>query len=142
MGEVIVVESYVDAQCIRHVHLMSNNPSWLRSAQREGGGEILQGAGVWYYRAEYPYRGILNFHCEGWVKFRRLVVWNLDGYGSVRDAISDAFIYFWRYTKFQPGYCFFSKLPAGVEFAQEYEGLVLLEADWMLEKCVAVGGRR
>ncbi|MCI0551481.1 MAG: hypothetical protein L0287_11035, partial [Anaerolineae bacterium] len=118
--DVIVVENYVDRQCIRHMHLISNSQDSLLPAQREGGGEIKQGTGIYYYRAEYPYRGVLDIHCEGWSKFRRLVVWSFEGYASVRDAIRDASNYFWRAFRFEPGYCFFRRLPAGVEFGQDF----------------------
>jgi hypothetical protein len=157
-NDIITIENYVDEQCMRHVHLMSNLRQSLLSAQREGGGEIKQGTGIHYYRAEYPYRGILDIHCEGWLKFRRLVVWHLDGCGSVREAIQQAFIYFWVTFKFQPGYAFMKKLPKSIEHAApialwalppngkntnlgEEGELILLEVDWMLERCVAVGGR-
>ena len=142
MDEVIVVENYVDAQCIRHVHLMSNSRDALLFAQREGGGEIKQGTGVHYYRAKYHYRGILDFHCEGWVKFRRLVVWSLEGSAFVRDGICQAEAEFERIFRFKPKFVFMRKLPRGAEHCQDAGQMILLEAEWMLERCVAVGGRR
>src|SRR5262245_13979261 len=106
LNDVIVVENYVDHQCMRHLHLMSNKRESLLFAQRMGGGEIKQGTGIHYYVAKYPYRGELDVACvDGGNNYRRLVVWNLDGYTSIRRAIHDAFIYFWRHTRFQPGYC-------------------------------------
>ncbi len=142
MDEVIVVENYVDAHCIKHLHLMSNFFINRPTAGLEQG-ELRQEAGVWHYRATYPYRGVLDIACVGnEKKFRRLVVWSLAGCGSVREAFSQAHTCFWTLFKFRPGYAFMRRLPAAVENAQDVDGMVLLEANWMLEKCVAVGGRQ
>ncbi len=136
----IVVENYVDPHCHRHLHLMANSSDALPFVEK---GIITQEAGVWHLRAEYPYRGVLDVECVGnHKKFRRLVVHSLDGCGSVRDAIHAAFTFFWATFRFQPGYVFMKKLPSGVENGQDFEGMVLVEADWMLERCVAVGGRQ
>jgi len=151
MDDVIVVEDRVDGQCVRHVHLMSNAPTPLSantltsphlSLAGVNGGRWEREAGVWHLRMEYPYRGVLDFDCEGWEKFRRLVVWNLDGCGSVREAISQAEELFWMTFKFRPGYAFVRKLARGAENGMDLDGLVLVEAEWMLERCVAVGGKR
>ena len=146
MSDIIVVEDRVDMQCVRHVHLMSNAPLPAASPQmapfgRNLGGEWVKDAGVWHWRAEYPYRGAMDFHCEGWKKFRRLVVWSLDGCGSVREAMNQAEVYFWTAFHFRPAYVFMRGLPSVVEHGQEVDDLVVLEAEWMLERCVAVGGR-
>ena len=144
MSDVMVIDNYVDAQCRRHLHLMSNYFIDRPSASAEGG-VLKQEAGAWHYRAVYPYRGILDVACvENEKKFRRLVVWSLEGCKSVRDAISQAECYFWTTFKFRPGYVFMRRLPAAVDAASapDVEGMILLEADWMLEKCVAVGGSR
>jgi len=104
---------------------------------------LRQEAGVWHYRAEYPYRGILDVKAaciDG--KFRRLMVWSLVGCGSVREALCQAEVHFWAMFCFRPAYAFMRRLPGGVENGQDFEGLILLEAEWMLEKCVAVGGRQ
>lgn len=142
LNDVIVVENYVDHQCMRHLHLMCNSRDSLLFAQRMGGGEIKQGNGIHYYVAKYPYRGVLDMAVavSDHKHFRRLVVWNLDGYSSMRKAIQDASTHFWTSFKFKPGYIFIKKLPKGIEHAQEYEEMILLEADWMPSKCIAVGG--
>ena len=142
LSDVMVIENYVDAQCRRHLHLMSNYFVDRPSASAEGG-VLKNESGVWHYRAVYPYRGILDVACvENEKKFRRLVVWSLDGCGSVREAICEAECYFWATFKFRPGYVFMRWLPSAAENAQDLDGLVLLEADWMMERCVAVGGSR
>lgn len=148
MNDIIEVENIVDRSCIRVIHLMANRELDISALQKYGPPGSLTidtkfQTGTWHLWAKWPYRGRLDIVAavSDQKKFRRLVVWSLDGYGSMRDAIHDAFIYFWRYTKFQPGYCFFSKLPSGVKLGDVFEGMELLEADWMLEKAVAVGGR-
>lgn len=163
MNDVIVVENRVDEQCMRVIHLMSNNELCADAVKRYDApvgaqAEVKQEAGVWHLRAAWPYRGILDIQPEGWPKFRRLIVWSLDGCVSVREAISQAIVAFWLVFKFRPGFVFMRKLPSGVENAaplslsatsphlEEHkmgggDELILLEADWMLERCVAVGGR-
>ncbi len=64
------------------------------------------------------------------------------GCGSVRDAICQAEGHFLAAFHFRPAFVFMKKLPAGVEHAQDFDGLILLEAEWMLDRCVAVGGRQ
>lgn len=144
MSDIIVAENYVDAQCIRHLHLMSNFFIDRPSASAEAG-VMKQEAGVWHYRAEFPYKGVLDIACvDGGQNFRRLVVWSLAGCESVRDAISQAHDYFWSLFRFRPGYVFMRRLPAAARETddQDVEGMILLEANWMLEKCVAVGGKQ
>jgi len=141
MNDIIVVEDRVDDRCMRHVHLMSN--ARLPDMHPEFGlGSSVQEVGVWHWRTEIPYRGALDIHCEGWTKFRRLVVWSLGDCGSVREAISQAYTYFFVMFNLRPGFVFVRKLPREAEICQLVEGMVLTEADWMLEHCVAVGGGR
>ncbi len=142
VDDMIIVENYVDSQCIRHLHLMSNFFIDRPTIGMERG-ELRQEAGVWHYRAAYPYRGVLDIACVGnETKFRRFVVWNLNGCRSVREAISQAEIYFSTIFRFRPAYVFMKKLPGEVENGQDLEGLIILEANWMLDRCVAVGGRQ
>ncbi len=139
-NDVVIVENYVDHQCIRHLHLMANSSIALPFLEK---GIITQETGAWHLRVEYPYRGVLDVEaaCKHG-KFRRLVVWSLEGCGSVRAAIDQAEVYFWTLFRFRPAYGFMKRLPNGAENGQDLDGLILLEADWMLGKCVAVGGRR
>lgn len=140
MDTLIVVENYVDSYCIKHLHLMSNFFIDRPTASAEGG-VLKQEAGVWHYRACYPYRGVLDIACVSTPKkFRRLVVWSMEGCGSVREAIAQAASYFWAVFKFQPGYAFIRKMPRTVESGEWLDEIVLLESDWMLNRCVAVGG--
>ena len=91
MEQVIVVENLVDAQCVRHVHLLSNRlieDCVLQSYAPCGTGRVTQEIGAWHFRAEYPYRGVLDVACVGNEKrFRRLVVWSLAGYARATQAL-------------------------------------------------------
>ncbi|MCI0551303.1 MAG: hypothetical protein L0287_10130 [Anaerolineae bacterium] len=152
---------------MRLIHLMANRELDISALQKYGppaGGLVINTkfqTGTWHLWATWPYRGRLDIAAciSSEKKFRRLVVWSIDGYGSARDAIRDASNYFWRAFRFEPGYCFFRRLPAGVEFGQDFPSpqprlqgasqspngrgrMILLAAEWMLERCVAVGGRR
>ncbi len=147
MNDVIIVENYVDGQCMRHVHLMSNleigrtilRPYGIMDCIQE---QVTKEAGVWHVRAEWPYRGILDIQAKGWPKFRRVVVWNLEGCESMRHAITEAYKYFFLQAfYFRPAYVFMKKLPKGVENGHDFEDLLILETEWVPGRCVAVGGR-
>ena len=146
LGEVIELENFVDGQCVRHIHLISNDPLRLKPLSPKFGlppnlGEecIMKEAGVWHLRAVYPFRGVVDIHSSQWVKFRRVVAWNLEGCASVREAIGQASMEFERLFHSKPKFVFMNKLPKGVEMFQDVDGMMLLEAEWMLERCVAVG---
>lgn len=160
LGEVIVVEDRVDGQCVRHVHLMSNAPApHMAPDGRNLGGEWVKEAGVWHLRASHPFRGALDVHgvCAAG-KFRRLVVWSLtpprpspngsprsqfgEGVYTVREALHDAAHEFERLFGGRAQFGFMRKLPRGAEHGMDVGDLTLFEAEWMLERCVAVGGRR
>lgn len=143
MDEVIVVEDRVDAQCRRHVHLMSNiqytsidipypPDMWMGNCE----------AGVWHYRADYPYRGVLDIGCiyDGG-NFRRLVVWSLDGYELIKVALHDAWNEYVRLFQGAPQHAFIKKLPSIVPNGHEVGGMTLVEAEWMMDCAVAVGRR-
>lgn len=151
-GDVIVVEDRLDGQCVRHVHLMSNTMIADDALGMYGvpqGDDMERGkwevgleVGVWHYRAVYPYRGMIDIPAackEG--KVRRLVVWNLEGCLSVTVALYDAAHEYERLFGGRAEFGFMKKLPKAAEHGMELGDLILLEADWMLERCVAVGGK-
>ena len=87
-------------------------------------------------------------------KFRRLVVCPLEGRVSVRAALQEAAREFERLFGGRPQFGFMRKLPVAVGRGMWEEGigewgvdsgvvlvgdLVVLEVDWILERCVAVG---
>lgn len=144
MDDVIRLENYVDAQCVRHVHLMSNveiGRSTLRHYFPPADAKVVIGKelGVWHVRAEWPYKGILDIQAASWPKFRRLVVWNLEGCASVTEAFYNAAMEYERVLYGgKPEFAFMRKLPKGAR--EEIGGMPLIECEWMLERCVAVGG--
>lgn len=141
--DVIVIDDYVDPQCIRHVHVMSNTPIDEAMQMRfapAGVGVVKQEIGAYHFRAQYPYRGVLDIACIGNAKkFRRLVVWNMEGYKSVKMALHDAWKEYCRLFGGKPQYAFVYRLPVGIENGFEVGEMTLIQAEWMLEKCVAVG---
>lgn len=156
LGGVIVVEDTLTMQCVRRVHLMANeeiSDSTLPSFSIPAIAAIERGetAGSYWLRAEWVYRGAweVNGACAAG-KFRRLVVWNLSSmfqvsgskFLSVRDGAREAAKEFERLFGFAPKYLFVRRLPRGAENCMDVQGMILLEADWMLGRCVAVGGRR
>lgn len=82
-------------------------------------------------------------------KFRRLVVCPLEGRVSVRAALQEAAREFERLFGGRPQFGFMRKMPKSAVSDQLLAGsgvvevgdLMLLEAEWMLERCVAVGGK-
>jgi hypothetical protein len=92
---------------------------------------------------------MVDFHgiCrEG--KFRRLVVWSLEGKGAdeqrltVRGALAGAAAEFERVFSGRAQFGFIKKLPRGAEHGMDVGDLTLFEAEWMMERAVAVGGWR
>lgn len=148
-GSVVVVEDRLDGQCVRHVHLMSNEAIG-REALRAYGIlpttaliEVGQSAGSHFLRASGAFRGVweVNAACrEG--KFRRLVVWNLEGCASVKAALYEAAQEFERLFAGRAQFGFMNRLPKGAEHGMDVGDLTLFESEWMLERAVAVGGRR
>lgn len=89
---------------------------------------------------ENKFCGVVDVQCEGWPKARRLVVWSFDGYDAARFVLKDAREYFMRVFGFAPGYAFVASLPKGAVDGQVVDGTILLKADWVPDRHVAVGG--
>ena len=146
MDEVIVVENVIGMDGMRRLHVMGNAPPPAppQISPKHGEylerGEISVEAGVYHLRVCEPVRGVVDFHCEGWPKFRRLVVWSLEGCPSVTSALQEAGREFERCFGGRPQFAFVRKLPEAAEYGKVVGDLILLEADWMLVRCVAVGG--
>lgn len=143
LNDVIVVENRVDLQCVRHVHLMSNAQFDEVCMRRYGimnGAIATQEGGVWHLRAVHPYRGALDVKAacvEG--KVRRLVVWNLEGYVSVKQALFDARTDYRRLFGGEAQFAFARRLPNNIENGHDVGGMTVMSAEWMLERSVAVG---
>lgn len=146
MSDIVVVEDHVDMQCMRHVHWMSNSPTPVPSpntadADLWRGVQWEKEAGAWHLRTVHPFRGVLDIETGGGVKFRRFVAWSLEGCGNVREALRQAKAEYVRLFGGSPQFGFMRSLPRGVEWFTEFDGLLLLDSEWMLERAVAVGGR-
>ena len=96
---------------------------------------------IFYGEATWPVREAVDFHCEGWPKFRRLVVWNLEKCISVTAALHDAADEFERLFGGRASFAFMKKLPKQVENGVEVGDLSLFQSEWMIEHCIALGGR-
>ncbi len=163
MAEVIEIENIVTRDCRRVIHLMSNreltvedlaafapqphplpHPPFGHPPQMstfgEGKVEIVQEAGVWHLRAEWPFRGALHLHAEGWPQVKTMVAWPFAGCVNMIEAFMQASVYFEDAFRQKPRFGFVRKLPSGVEHGREVGPLMVFEADWALDKAVVVGG--
>lgn len=96
--------------------------------------------GIHSLEVAYPVYGPFDVAVFSSKKFRRLFFVNYV-YGSrVSECIELARVEFFSRTKFAPSYAFVKCLPAGVEDGIDVHGLFLIQAEWMPEKCVGVGG--
>ena len=97
---------------------------------------------LFYGEVTYPAREVVEFRYEGMPRPRRLAVWRLmegEGY-RMSEIIEYLAQWFFTQTKQRPQYAFVKSLPKSVERFTEVDGLVLLDVEWCLEKCVMVGG--
>ena len=141
MEEVITVEDVVSEDCVRRLHVMSNAPILMRlpdCAQIEQ----KQEAGVYHLRAEWMFWGMLDIQPQEWPRPRRLLVWGLKEGERVSEMIQAVGEMWEKATGFAPKFAWVRRLPKGTEFGQDVFGMILLEAAWMMENAVAVGGRR
>ena len=144
MEEVIVLENYVDDQCVRHVHLMSNTPfvpaeHFPQIEEHDlGEGSMTYELGVYHFRAKYPYHGFLEIKSDYWPKSKTMVVWSLKGCITVKVSLFDAAEEYEQLFRRRPLYAFMQKLPKGVENGVNVGDLILFQCEWMLNRCVAV----
>ena len=141
MNGTIVIEDLIEQDAWRRRHLLGNSPFEVSPS---AGAEIQQWveAGAHHLRIREPVRGAVDFYFEGLpIRFRRLVLWSLHGYTSIREAILDAAGEYERLFGGQPQFCYMKKLPRGVEIGQEVGSVLLFEAEWMPGRSVAVGFR-
>jgi len=98
---------------------------------------------LFYGEVTFPMRGAVEVHCDGWKKMRRLACWRLmkeDGF-SVSQVIEFLVNWYFVQTHRMPNYAFIRKLPKPAFSGQLLAGdVMLMEAEWALEKCVMVGG--
>lgn len=99
---------------------------------------------LFYGEVTYPLRGALELCCEGWIKPKRFGVWRLmkdDGF-SVSQIIEWMANWYFVQTHRKPSYAFLKKLPKEAVSGQLLadSDVMLMEAEWALDKCVMVGG--
>ena len=145
MADVIVVEDIVTMDCRRVIHLMSNSELTadmlaVYGAPDGTGAQVVREAGVCHLRAEWPLKGPLEMRGEGWPVSKAMVVWSFEGCANVTEALMHASNSFVHLFGNKPAYGFVKSLPRGVENGREVGPLMVFEAEWMLEKCAAVGG--
>lgn len=135
---------------IREVKLISDSAVSEERMMRFVPGPAIDLVKVWCYptaalslfygEASWPAREAVDIQCEGWPKFRRVVVWKLvPGERvsvGVRSAASRYFELFMRW----PRFAFIRHKPAEVENGIEIENVMLMEANWALRGCLMVGG--
>jgi hypothetical protein len=97
--------------------------------------------GLFSLEVTWPVYGPIMFAICGPKKFRRLMVVNFIYEERVSDCIELARIMFFAGTHFAPKYAFLLDLPNGAEDCMDVHGCILLQAEWMPARCVAVGGR-
>lgn len=137
-NDIIEIENIITRDCRRVIHLMGNTPIPNPSDQY-GEGKVTVEAGVYHFRVDEPYRGWLDLHAEGWSAPRRFYVYALDG-DRVSIAIHNASVAFNNCVGRLPDYAFVRALPAKAERCQDVYDVMLVDAEWMLTDCVAVGG--
>jgi hypothetical protein len=96
--------------------------------------------GIFSMNLTWPVFGPYDFFIYGPKKFRRLMVVNYEYAERVSDCIELARIMFFAGTHFAPKYVFVAELPKGAEDCMDVHGCILLQAEWMPARCVAVGG--
>jgi hypothetical protein len=76
VSEVIVVDDVVSEDCVRKLHVMSNEEINLLLPANAWIERTVE-AGVYHLRAEWMYCGMLDIKPRCWPKPRRLLVWSL-----------------------------------------------------------------
>jgi len=138
---IIIVNDVVLEDCVRRLHVMSNSP--IEMALPAGAkAERTQEAGIYHLRAEWMFWGMLDIQPREWLKPRRLLVWSLRPGERVSEAIQSAVEMWTRAVGWGPQFAWVRSLPVGAEWCQDVCGCILLEAEWIMMNCVAVGGRR
>ena len=143
MDELIELENSVSADGMRVLHLISNLEISLDDLKSydlpvDANVDIKKEAGAYHVRASYPIHGLLRMESDGWPAAKHLVVWNYGLCESISMAIQKAADRYLELFGNVPHYAFIRTLPRGIENGKEVGDVILLEAEWMIGKCVAV----
>lgn len=130
MGEIIEIENYIDAQWVRHLHLMSNEEFDLTAAlSQEGDGvlarygvpagvqvEVKKEAGVYHFRAEWEARGAFAGTMYGSDRReRQIVLWAMKPGERVSVSVQEAAVLFCRTFARNPKFAAVKVYPSGAE---------------------------
>jgi hypothetical protein len=137
MEEMIIVEDVVTEDCFRRLHVMSNSPINMSLPMDAMVKESVEG-GAHHFRAEWPFRGMLDIQGEGWPQAKRMAAWSFEGCANVTEALMQASVCYEQTFGCKPQYGFVQSLPRGVENGRETGPLLVFEAEWMLERAVTV----
>ena len=143
MDELIELENSVSADGMRVLHLISNLEISLDDLKSydlpaDANVEIKKEVGAFHVRASYPIHGLLRMESDGWSTAKNLVVSNYGLCESISMAIQKAADRYLELFGSVPHYAFIRRLPQGIENGKEVGDVILLEAEWMVRKCVAV----
>ncbi len=143
MDEMIELENTVSVDGMRVLHLISNLDISLDDLKSydlpaDANVEIKKEVGAFHVRASYPIHGLLRMESDGWPTAKNLVVWNYGLCESILMAIQKAADRYLELFGNVPHYAFIRRLPRGVEDGTQVGDVALLEAEWMIGKCVAV----
>lgn len=148
MEEVILNSLTSDGMC--HVKLMSDKPVSEARMLQFVPTPALEYAQVkcypttalmlFYGEVDYPAREAVDFQCQGWPKFRRLIVWKLMPTDRVSACMEDARVYYFQIFMRHPRFAFIKQMPKMIEEEYESNGLMLIKAEWALPGCLMVGG--
>jgi hypothetical protein len=143
MDELIELENTVSADGMRVLHLISNLEISLDDLKSydlpaDANVEIKKEVGAFHVRASYPIHGLLRMESDGWPAAKHLVVWHFSLCESISKAIHKAAERYLELFGDVPQYAFIRRLPRGIDNGTQVGDVVLLEAEWMISKCVAV----
>ena len=96
---------------------------------------------LFYGDAKWPVRGdAVDIHCEGWIKYRRLVAWKILPGERMSEAISQARCAYVKMFVRYPRYAFAKTMPKNTEPGIEVAEVMLMQAEWALPGCLLIGG--
>jgi hypothetical protein len=148
MNNIITVEDLVLPNGVRRLHWMSNDPITLRLTDGALLQSMAENDGAHHLRAEFPVAGLVDVQLDGWLVWRRLVMWSMRQGGDtpmrMRDAICKAAEVCADHMGGVPNYAFTRSLPRGIDDGTvvDFRGreILLFSAEWVPEACVAVVG--
>ncbi len=154
-GDEILVENSLDEGGVRTMHVLSSQPlddHWLlRSPSvRRGEVQLFQDElRLYHLRVQWPAREPIRGFLRGAEQIEwPLVLWSLEKGRMVSEQIKTAAEAHYQFCGFWPDFAWLRALPRNVEIGTvvnlDLEGtaIVVLQADWVPERCIYVGRGR